>query len=147
MTLPTTDIAGGSLSSWVIDTSALIRLFVPDGPLHLLAEQAFNQAGSGAGVMMAPQLLLVEAANVLTRKMKRGELGGIEVKDIMRAILNLPIRYFDHESLVYAACEITQKHNLSAYDAFYLALAQDKGGRLLTCDEQLDKVAQSLGLT
>ena len=97
--------------------------------------------------MMAPQLLLVEAANVLTRKMKRDELGGNEVKDIMHAILNLPIRYFDHESLVCAACEIAQTHNLSAYDAFYLALAQNKGGRLLTCDDQLNKVAQSLGLT
>lgn len=147
MTLPTTDIAGGSLSSWVIDTSALIRLFVPDGPVHLLAEQAFNQAGSGAGVMMAPQLLLVEAANVLIRKMKRGELGGSEIKDMMQAILSLPIRYFDHESLVHAACEVAQTHNLSAYNAFYLALAQNKGGRLLTCDDQLNKVALSLGLT
>lgn len=29
---------------WVIDTSALIRLFVPDGPIHPEVETALNQA-------------------------------------------------------------------------------------------------------
>ena len=59
---------------WVIDTSALIRLFVPDGPLHPEAETAFNRAASGTDLVLAPQLLLAEAANVLLRKQRRGEL-------------------------------------------------------------------------
>lgn len=147
MTLASRQLTSPNLTAWVIDTSALVRLFVPDGPVHPLAEQAFNQASSGAGVMMAPQLLLVEATNVLTRKQRRGELGSQEVKDILQAMLTLPIRYFEHESLVLMAFELAQIHNLSAYDAFYLAVAQNKGGRLVTCDDHLDNVAQSLGLT
>lgn len=65
---------------WVIDTSALIRLFVPDGPVHPEAEAAFNRATSGADVLMAPQLLLAETANVLLRKRRRGELSSPELR-------------------------------------------------------------------
>ena len=45
---------------WVIDTSALIRLFVPDGPVHPEAEAAFNRASTGADILVAPQLLLAD---------------------------------------------------------------------------------------
>ena len=61
---------------WVIDTSALIRLFVPDGPIHPELETAFNRAATSADVMLAPQLLLVEAGNVRLRKQRRGEFSG-----------------------------------------------------------------------
>jgi len=47
---------------WVIDTSALIRLFVPDGPIHPEVETAFNRVTIGADLVLAPQLLLAEAA-------------------------------------------------------------------------------------
>lgn len=38
---------------WVIDTSALIRLFVPDGQLHSEVETAFNRAACGADITLA----------------------------------------------------------------------------------------------
>lgn len=131
---------------WVIDTSALVRMFVPDGPLHPLAEQAFNQARTGADVVMAPQLLLVEVANVLVRKSRRGELTPREVQEILNDVMALPVRYFGHEALLLPACGLAQEHQLSAYDALYLALAQQHGARLLTCDDDLHKAGLAQGL-
>lgn len=131
---------------WVLDTSALIRLFVPDGPIHPEIETAFNRAAGGADLVLAPQLLLVEAANVLLRKRRRGELSAREVRELLQAVGELPIRLFEHGPLLLPACALAEAHGLSAYDALYLALAEQHGARLLTCDEALDKVAQKLGL-
>ncbi len=131
---------------WVIDTSALVRLFVPDGPVHPEAEAAFNRATTGADVLMAPQLLLAETANVLLRKCRRGELSSSELRDLLQAVESLPIRYFEHEPLLLAACVIAEARGLSAYDALYLALAERHGARVLTSDAQLDKAARDMGL-
>ena len=57
---------------WVIDTSALIRLFVPDGPLHPEIETAFNRAVSGADLVLAPHLLLAEAGQCLVAQAEAG---------------------------------------------------------------------------
>jgi len=131
---------------WVIDTSALIRLFVPDGPIHPEVETALNQATSGAAVVFAPQLILVEAANVLLRKRRRGELTAQELGELLLAVKSLPIRLCEHEPLLLPACALAETYNLSAYDALYLALAELHGARLLTNDDTLDKVARKIGL-
>lgn len=131
---------------WVIDASALIRLFIPDGPVLAVAETALNSASRGGGLVLAPQLLLAEAANVLLRKERRGELTPMEVDAILTDVKELPIRLSDHETLVSPACELARTYGLTVYDALYLALAEHSGARLLTCDDKLDKVAGTIGL-
>ena len=132
---------------WVIDTSAIIRLYVPDGPLHPELETALNRASSGAELVLAPQLLLAEAANVLLRKRRRGELSAQELGELLPALVTLPIRLCEHAPLIFPACALAEAHGLSVYDAIYLALAEQHGARLITSDDALDKVARSLGLT
>lgn len=131
---------------WVIDTSALIRLFIPDGPIHPEVENALNQATSGTAVVFAPQLILAEAANALLRKRRRGELTAQELGELLLAVKSLPIRLCEHETLLLPACALAETYNLSAYDALYLALAEQHGARLLTNDDALDKVARQIGL-
>lgn len=131
---------------WVIDTSALIRLFVPDGPLHPEIETAFNRAAGGTDLVLAPQLLLAEAANVLLRKQRRGELSMPELAELLAAVQALPIRLCDHQAMLMPACALASKHGLTVYDALYLALAEQHGAHLITSDDALDKVARSIGL-
>ena len=131
---------------WVIDTSALIRLFVPDGPLHPEVEPAFNRAASGVDLLLAPHLILAEVASVLLRKRRRGELSAQEFLDLLQSIESLPIRLFEHGPLLLPTCALAETHGLSAYDALYLALAERHSARLITSDETLDKVARSIGL-
>ncbi len=131
---------------WVLDTSALIRLFVPDGPIHPELESAFNRASGGTDQVMAPHLLLAEVANVLLRKRRRGEISARELPELLKAIESLPVRLCEHGPLLIPACALAEAHGLSAYDSLYLALAERHGARLITCDEALDKVAHTMGL-
>ncbi len=131
---------------WVIDTSALIRLFVPDGPLHPETETAFNRAATGADLVLAPHLLLAEAASVLLRKRRRDELSAQELRELLQAVESLPIRLCEHGPLLFPACALAEAHRLSAYDALYLAVAEQHGARLITNDEGLAKVARAIGL-
>ena len=131
---------------WVIDTSALIRLFVPDGPLHPEVETAFNRAATGADLVLAPHLLLAEAANVLLRKRRRDELSAQELRELLQAVESLPIRLCEHGPLLFPACALAEAHGLSAYDALYLAVAEQHSARLITNDEGLAKVARAIGL-
>jgi predicted nucleic acid-binding protein len=131
---------------WVIDTSALARLFVPDGPVPPDAETAFNRASIGADQILAPQLLLVEVANVLLRKQRRGELSSSELREMLQAVMSLPIRFFEHGPLLLPACTLAETHGLTAYDALYLALAEQHGAHLVTSDDALRNAAQNIGL-
>lgn len=131
---------------WVLDTSAAIRLFVPDGPLAEGAEAALLEAGRGGPCVVAPQLLLIEAASVLLRKARRGELLDEEVQAMLGTLQELPVRWVEHGAHLAAACRLAQQHGLTAYDALYLAIAEHHGARLLTCDEALGVKAAALGL-
>lgn len=58
----------------IIDTSALLRLFMPDGPIPKGLERFFFGVEQGSNVALAPELLTAEAANVLNKKLKAGLL-------------------------------------------------------------------------
>ncbi|MCL6556979.1 MAG: type II toxin-antitoxin system VapC family toxin [Burkholderiales bacterium] len=131
---------------WVADTSAIVRLFVPDGPLHPEIEAALNRAMHGSDVVLAPDLMLAESANVLLRKQRRSELSSEEARAIIEAIASLPVRIEPHAPLLVSAHALADTHNLTVYDALYLALAERHGARLMTCDDRLDRVAKTMGL-
>ena len=65
----------------VIDTSAFLRLFIPDGPLPVGVEEFFQGVELGANIALAPELMLVEAANVLNKKRLQG------------VYINVPLRF------------------------------------------------------
>jgi predicted nucleic acid-binding protein len=131
---------------WVADTSAVVRLFVPDGPFHPEIEAAMNRAMHGADVVLAPDLMLIESANVLLRKRRRGELSSEEAREIIEAIASLPVRIEPHAPLLDVALSLAEAYDLTAYDALYLALAERHGARLMTCDGRLNRVAKTMGL-
>jgi predicted nucleic acid-binding protein len=131
---------------WVVDTSAIVRLFVPDGSLHPEIEAAMNRAMHGADVVLSPDLMLAESANVLLRKKRRGELSSDEARTIIEAIVQLPVRIEPHAPLLVPAFSLADTHNLTVYDALYLALAERHGARLMTCDDRLERVAKTMGL-
>ena len=74
----------------IIDTSALIRFYIPDGTLPGNLEESIHSAWRGESTIMAPELLLAEAAQVLLKKEKSGFLQPQEADDILASILELP---------------------------------------------------------
>ncbi len=130
----------------VIDTSALLRLFVPDGPVPDGLEEFFYGVEKGNNVALAPELLLAEAGNVLNKKAKAGLLTGEEHLDLLSDILNMPVRYVRHRDLMHRSLELAAKHGLTVYDSLFLALALEKGGILFSADDKLLYAARKLSL-
>lgn len=52
----------------VIDASALMRLFIPDGPVPRGLEAFFQGVESERNMAIAPELLMAEAASVIHKK-------------------------------------------------------------------------------
>jgi predicted nucleic acid-binding protein len=130
---------------WVVDTSALMRLFVPDGPVPDALERALGSAERGEDVLCAPDLILAEAGQVLHKKRTAGLLTDDEVETMMGSILSLPLRITPHREIVSSACHLAPRESLTVCDALFLALADKLGGRLITSDSVLRKAADRLG--
>lgn len=130
----------------VVDTSAVMRLFIPDGPIPEGLTTFFRKVESGVDIAIAPELLLAEAANVVLKKTRRDELTDSEAKELLAFLEKLPIRYFPHRPLLRRAYSTAMETGLTAYDALFLGLAEDRGAVLFTADDKLSKAAASRGL-
>jgi predicted nucleic acid-binding protein len=130
----------------VVDTSAVLRLFIPDGPVPEGLEPFFRGVESGANLAIAPELLLVEAINVVVKKQRRGELTPKEAADLIGLLRHMPIRYYGHQAYCVRAYHLALETGLTGYDAIFLALALERGARLFTADHQLEAVVAGKGI-
>ncbi|RKY25610.1 MAG: hypothetical protein DRP83_06030 [Planctomycetota bacterium] len=130
----------------ILDTSAVIRLFIADGPIPAGLETFLGEVERGNAVGLAPELLWVEAANVLLRKKLRGELAGDEAEALLEEIIQLPLRRAGHVEILPRAMELADAEGLSVYDALFLSLAELREGVVFTADQQLAEASRKLGL-
>jgi predicted nucleic acid-binding protein len=130
----------------VVDASALVRLFVPDGPLPEGFERFMRGVERGQDTAIAPELLMAEAANVLHKKRLAGDLTGSESDQLLAEFLAVPIRFFTHSPIIARAFELARDYRLTVYDTLYLALAEEHGAVLFTSDSRLKKAAADLYL-
>jgi len=130
----------------VVETSALIRLFIPDGPLPDGFEDFLRDVERGLNTAIAPELLMAESANVLNKKRKTDELTANESDRLLTSIMELPIRLFPHRPLLPRAFELAKDRSLTVYDTLYLALAEEHGAVVFTADLRLQKIAAQLRL-
>lgn len=131
----------------VIDASALIRLYIPDGPMPKGFEGFLRGVERGNNIAITPELLLVESANMLSRKRKIDEISETESIQLLSDILSMPIRYFPHGPLIHTAFELAWENDLTLYDAVYLALALEHGAMLFSADKGMQKIADELSLS
>ncbi len=132
------------MKTFVIDTSAMVRLYVPDGPVPDGLERAVEAAWRAEAALLAPELALAELAQALHKKERAGYLYASEADEMLRAILELPITFARHRDLLPSAVVLARQHELTIYDALFLALAVRKKGQLVTADNQLAEAFQAL---
>ena len=130
----------------VVDTSALVRLYIPDGPLPDELVHAMQAAERGNARILAPELLLAEAAQVLHKKRVRRLISAAECTDILNQLLALPISFIPHAALLVRACELADQVRLTVYDALFLALAEHHSAHLITADDTLRNAVHALRL-
>ena len=133
------------MKAYVLDTSALIRYYVPDGPIPDRLDDIVDQAWHGDVLLLVPELAMVEAAQVLLKKQQANYLTSDEATDILESIMNLPLETRPHRDLIELAYGLAWKLKLTVYDAIFLALARKHGADLVTADQQLKKAWESRG--
>ena len=92
---------------------------------------------TGTGQVHAPDLLPTECTNTLWKYVRSGEYDAIQAQQDLLDLLILDIRWAPTNKLLIRALEIACTYNTSAYDACYVALAENLNLPLVTADNKL----------
>jgi predicted nucleic acid-binding protein len=116
----------------VVDASAVVAALV-DGD----ADGQWAEAELASQPLAAPHLLPVEVANVLRRAARKRLISADTAALAHADLLQLRIELFPYELVALRVWEL--RATLSAYDAWYVALAESLGARLATLDRKLSR--------
>lgn len=115
----------------VIDASIAIKGLVPEeGTIEALDLMSRCQA-------LAPDLLLAECANIVWKKVARGNLLRHQAIEAIELIKALEIKFFAPHELFARAAKLALDLDHPAYDCFYLALAEAERVPFVTVDARL----------
>jgi predicted nucleic acid-binding protein len=118
----------------VVDASVILEVLIGSAVGRQAAGRLFARHVS----LHAPHLIDVEVAQILRRWASTGELKPARGREALQDLLDLPITLHPHGDLLPRAWDL--QHNLTAYDAVYLALAEALDAPLLTRDGGLARV-------
>ncbi len=118
------------MNTLVIDASVAVKWVVEeDGTPEALA---LRQKAK----LIAPDLLIAECANILWKKVHRGELLMEEALLAARLLQGAEIELLPTRSLFETATRLSIEIDHPAYDCLYLALAVEKKCQFVTADER-----------
>ena len=115
----------------VLDASAVVELLLRTHRGGLVAARI----ESSSEQLHAPHLIDVEVTQVLRRYEGAGIIASHEAEEALRNLHDSDIHRYGHEMLLDRVWQL--RHNVTAYDAVYLALAEALDAALLTCDARL----------
>ena len=98
-------------------------------------------------LLLAPELVWAEAAQVLLKKQRAKLLSTAEADELWQDLAALPIRTLPHRELMPDALALARSLNLTVSDALFLALARSRHARLFTGDQKLTNAAAMPGTT
>ena len=124
----------------VVDASVVVDWLVPGIDPELPTIQVRRRLKEEGAVLLAPRLLLVEAASALMRGLRRRRWSGVEADRAFRALRRLPLHLVDDARYLDRAWELARRYdNHPVYDMVYVAVAERASTELITADEVLQQ--------
>jgi predicted nucleic acid-binding protein len=119
------------VNTLVIDASIAVKWVVEEEgtPQALRLRQRMK--------LIAPELLAAECANILWKKVQRGELAKDEAVLAARLLQAAEIELVPTRVLLEPATRLAIELDHPAYDCIYLALAIERDCRFVTADQRL----------
>ena len=118
----------------VVDASVIVELLLRSDA----GEASRRRLVQRREKLHAPHILDLEVANALRRCLLRGEIDNRRGGEALADLIGIPIERHGHQPLLERDWQL--RHNLTAYDAAYLALAERLDAPLLTLDSGLASV-------
>lgn len=115
--------------SVVVDASVALK-WVLDEPGKEAADALLEEE------LIAPELWLLEAANALWRRARRGEISAEEAQERLAELFNAPVTTSAIENDLLAAAELANVLGHPVYDCLYLALAIRENTHVVTADSR-----------
>jgi len=127
---------------FVLDASTTASWFFPDEH-HPVAQRAREILETASDKAVVPPIWWYEISNILIVNERRGRTTSDRSAAFLENLGKLPI---DRDPDIPPLVELARRHNLTTYDAAYLALALRKRIPLATLDKALHSAAVSAGI-
>jgi predicted nucleic acid-binding protein len=118
--------------STVVDSSVLVAALIDTGPHGVWAEQVI-----AAGSVYGPELAYVEATNIFRRLERAKLITTPEANAAQEDLMQLDIELCPFEPFASRIWEL--RHNVTSYDAWYVAIAEALKLPLATLDGPLSR--------
>jgi predicted nucleic acid-binding protein len=115
----------------VVDASALLEVLLRTPAAEVVERRVFGSRQT----LHAPHLIDVEVAQVVRRYAAFGEIEPQRGVNALADLADMPLRRYAHDFLLPRVWAL--RHNLTAYDAVYVALAEALEAPLLTRDQRI----------
>ena len=123
------------MTRWVVDASVAAKWVAPE-PESPAADTLLGQT------LLAPDLIYAELANILWKKQQRSEMSAAAADLAARWLQQVPLQVHASAGLMPQALQLAQRLQHPAYDCFYLALAQQADGVMVTADQRFYRRCQ-----
>ena len=131
----------------ILDTSVVLKWFREKGEADVAEARKLRAASlSRRCALGAPDLLLIEVANALTAGHRASPT---EVSETIKTIQEIGLHLFELQfPTLVKSIEMASAYGLAVYDSYFLAVAIESGGLLVTADEAfLRKVKAHVNIT
>ena len=119
-----------------MDSSIAAKWVLPK-PGHIQAFRLLTEEQSGEILLIAPDLLLIELASLLVKKVRRKQISANEALAAFQFLTDSVRRLFQTGPLLGRALDLAIRHQMSLWDCVYLALAIEHDCPLITADQRL----------
>ena len=125
----------------VLDASAAIDWLLQTATGQHIENRIYSRGES----LHAPHLLDLEVAQVLRRLVRESTVSALRADHALQDLLSLRLTRYPHFAFLPDVWRM--RHNLTAYDAVYVALADKLGATLITRDARLASASAAHGVT
>ena len=125
----------------VVDASMAVKWFAPEVD-SVMADQLIEDER----ILVAPDIMPVEAASAWWKKVRRGEMNKADLEQALANLLAMGVEWIPMPLLVERAATMAVETGQTVYDCTYLVVCAERGAAIATADERMRGAAERMRL-